>query len=47
MSNQDSANDSLTSIAYILYKKAKVVFELKRMVGLAAGDCLTLYTQAL
>jgi hypothetical protein len=47
ISNQDSAGESLTSIANVPYLEVKVVFELRRMVGVATGGCLTLSTQAL
>ena len=47
ISNQDSAGESLTSIANVPYLEVKGVFELRRMVGVATRGCLTLSTQAL
>jgi hypothetical protein len=47
VSNQDSADESLMSITNVLYGEVKGVLELKRMVDVATGGCLTLSTPAL
>jgi hypothetical protein len=44
ISNQDSVDKSLISIANVPYLEVKGIFKLKRIVSIATGSCLILST---